>query len=76
MHFGYSGHGKIEDDKHEIPNEYLTLCVELIGDRPQLELFCQKHAAMLRDKVVVYEKLERWDVGMLVAGDADEDEAA
>ncbi|HEX4071994.1 MAG TPA: voltage-gated chloride channel family protein [Planctomycetaceae bacterium] len=76
MHFGYSGQGKIEDDKHEIPNEYLTMCVELIGERPQLELFCQKHAAMLCDKVVVYEKLERWDVGMLVTSTAGEDEAA
>ena len=76
MHFGYSGQDKIEDDKHEIPNEYLTMCVELIGDRPQLELFCQKHAAMLCDKVVVYEKLERWDVGMLVTSNTGEDEAA
>ena len=47
MHFGYSGQGNIEHDKHEIPNENLTLCVELIGERPQLEPFCQKHAAML-----------------------------
>ena len=31
MHFGYSGQSKVEHDKHEIPNEYLTLCVELIG---------------------------------------------
>ncbi|HUE15454.1 MAG TPA: voltage-gated chloride channel family protein [Planctomycetaceae bacterium] len=79
MQFGYSGQGKIETDKHEIPNEYLTLCVELIGERPELETFCQKHAALLFGKVVVYEKLERWEVGALVATDAsppDVDEEA
>ena len=53
--------------------------VELIGERPELEAFCQKHAAMLFGKVVVYEKLERWEVGALVATDAsppDVDEEA
>ena len=62
MHFGYSGSGKIEHDKHEIPNEYLTLCVELIGPRPDLESFCRKHAALIESKVAVYEKMERWNV--------------
>jgi hypothetical protein len=79
MQFGYSGQAKIEHDNHEIPNENLTLCVELIGGRAELESFCQKHAEMLFGKVVVYEKLERWEVGALVASDdkpADVDEEA
>ncbi len=75
-HFGYSGQGNVEHGKHESPAEYLTLCVELIGERSQLEQFCQKQAAMLHDKVVVYEKLERWDVGMVVTGNAGEADEA
>jgi H+/Cl- antiporter ClcA/PII-like signaling protein len=63
MHFGYSAHGKIEHDVNEIPNEYLTLCVELIGSRQLLETFCRRHMELLRDKVAVFEKLERWEIG-------------
>jgi H+/Cl- antiporter ClcA/PII-like signaling protein len=74
-HFGYSGDGKTEHERHETPSEYLTLCVELIGERRQLEQFCQKHALLLGEKVVVYEKMERWDVGGPVASDASTDEA-
>jgi H+/Cl- antiporter ClcA/PII-like signaling protein len=79
MHFGYSGNGKIEHDDREIPNEYLTLCVELIGGRLELESFYRKHADMLRDKIVVYEKMERWEVGRFVTrgdgGNVDEQAA-
>jgi len=79
MHFGYSGHGRIEHDKHEIPNEHLTLCVELVGTRPDLETFCQKNAELLREKTIIYEKMERWEIGMVVASGenpAPDEEAA
>jgi H+/Cl- antiporter ClcA/PII-like signaling protein len=79
MHFGYSGQGRIEHDKHEIPNENLTLCVELVGTRPDLETFCQKHAELLQKKMIVYEKMERWEIGMVVASGenpAPDEEAA
>jgi PII-like signaling protein len=74
-HFGYSGDGKSVDASQATSSEYLTLCVELIGERLQLEQFCQKHAILMGDKVVVYEKMERWDVGTPVASDARTDEA-
>lgn len=47
--------------------------------RTELETFCQKHSELLLGKVVVFEKLERWEIGMLVATDAtptDVDEEA
>jgi PII-like signaling protein len=65
MHFGYSAHGPIERDKPEIPNEYLTICVELIGSRQHLEEFCRKHANLLHGKVAIFETLERWEIGAL-----------
>lgn len=79
MHFGYSGHGNIEHDGHEIPNEYLTLCVELVGPRTQLESFCLNNSDLLRHRVAIFERLERWEVGDFVADHektADEEEAA
>jgi len=61
-HFGYSGHGKLQDEGLEIPNPELTMCVELIGPRDQLETFCRTHGALLQRKVIVYKHLEHWDV--------------
>lgn len=61
-HFGYTGHGKVQDEGLEIPNPELTMCVELIGPRDQLETFCRTHGALLHRKVVVYKHLEHWDV--------------
>jgi H+/Cl- antiporter ClcA/PII-like signaling protein len=64
-HFGYSGQGKIQHDSlSEIPNDRLTMCVELIATRDHLESFCKQQAELLRDKVVVYEKLEHWEFGI------------
>jgi H+/Cl- antiporter ClcA/PII-like signaling protein len=71
MHFGYSGGGKIEHDSHEAPNEYLTLCVELVGPRTQLESFCLANSELLRNRVAIFEQLERWEIGNL---DVVEDE--
>jgi H+/Cl- antiporter ClcA/PII-like signaling protein len=63
-HFGYSGQGNIQSDNVEIPNTNLSLCVELIAVREQLESFCIQQAELLSDKVVVYEKLEHWQFGI------------
>lgn len=61
-HFGYSNHGKLQQEGVEIPNPDLTMCVELIADREQLEDFCCTHGALLRNKVIVYKHIEHWDV--------------
>ncbi len=63
-YFGYSGQGKIQSDNPEVPNASLSLCVELIAAREQLESFCNQQSELLSDKVVVYEKLEHWQFGI------------
>ncbi len=40
----------------------MTVCVELIGRRAQLEQFCRQQGDLLADKIVVYKHLERWCV--------------
>jgi H+/Cl- antiporter ClcA len=61
-HYGYSGQGKIQSNGHELPNSAINLCVELIADRAQLELFCRKHGNLIRGKVIVYKHMEHWDI--------------
>jgi H+/Cl- antiporter ClcA/PII-like signaling protein len=61
-HFGYSNSGKLQDEGFEIPNPDLTMCVEMIAARDQLEEFCRTHGALLKHKVIVYKHLEQWDV--------------
>ncbi|MGO6986389.1 DUF190 domain-containing protein [Rhizobium leguminosarum] len=61
-HFGYSNSGKLQDEGFEIPNPDLTMCVELIADREQLEAFCSMHGAVLKNKVIIYKHIEHWDV--------------
>jgi len=61
-HFGYSNHGKLQEEGVEIPNPDLTMCVELIADREQLEEFCRTHGALLKNKVIIYKHIEHWDV--------------
>ncbi|RFB85047.1 chloride channel protein [Rhizobium leguminosarum bv. trifolii] len=61
-HFGYSNNGKLQDEGFEIPNPDLTMCVELIADREQLEQFCRTHGTLLRNKVIIYKHIEHWDV--------------
>ncbi len=61
-HFGYSNSGKLQDEGFEIPNPDLTMCVELIADREQLEAFCSTHGAVLKNKVIIYKHIEHWDV--------------
>ena len=59
-HYGYSNHGHIQVEGVEINNPDLTMCVELIGDRDQLENFCRAHGALLNNKVIIYKHLEHW----------------
>ncbi len=63
-HYGYSGNGKIQSDKLELPNDRLNLCVELISHRDQLERFCRKHGDLLQKKVIVYKHVEHWEIGI------------
>ncbi|MEO6846362.1 MAG: DUF190 domain-containing protein [Chthoniobacterales bacterium] len=61
-HYGYSKGGKLSASNLETLNPDLTMCVELIGQRQQLELFCRRHGDMLHDKVIVYKHLEHWEL--------------
>jgi H+/Cl- antiporter ClcA/PII-like signaling protein len=61
-HYGFSNHGGIEHGNAEIGNPDLTLCVELIGSREQLESFCRHQGENLRNKVVVYKHIEHWHI--------------
>jgi len=61
-HFGYSNGGKLQDEGVEIANPDLTMCVELIAPRDQLETFCRTHGDLLRAKVIIYKHVEHWDV--------------
>lgn len=61
-HYGYSGLGEIQANNLEIPNDKLTLCVELISSRDKLDKFCRNHGNLLKDKVIVYKQLEHWGV--------------
>ncbi|SOC83016.1 H+/Cl- antiporter ClcA [Ensifer adhaerens] len=61
-HFGYSNHGKVQDEGFEMPNPELTMCVELIAERDKLEDFCRTHSGLLKQKVIIYKHIEHWDV--------------
>ena len=61
-HYGYSGNGDIQANNQELPNNALNLCVELIGDREQLQLFCRQHGDLIKGKVIVYKHIEHWDI--------------
>lgn len=61
-HYGFSNHGSIREDGSEAADPHLTICVELVGERDQLDLFCRKHGETLADKVIVYKQLEHWSI--------------
>jgi PII-like signaling protein len=61
-HYGYTNHGRVQAEGYELANPELTMCVELIGAREQLEAFCATHGAVLANKVIVYKHLEHWRV--------------
>jgi PII-like signaling protein len=62
-HYGFSNHGPVMNDGTELANPYLTMCVELIGERHELERFCEIHGVLLSDKVIAYKQLEHWRLG-------------
>jgi H+/Cl- antiporter ClcA/PII-like signaling protein len=66
-HYGFSNHGSVATREAEGINIDLTMCVELVAPRPELERFCREHGALLQGKVIVYKHLEHWAIG---AGDA------
>jgi H+/Cl- antiporter ClcA/PII-like signaling protein len=72
-HYGYSNHGPVRENGAEVSDPQLTMCVELIGQRDQLELFCRRHGDVLGNKVIVYKHLEHWSIGP--AGVVTEDAA-
>ncbi|HLN23493.1 MAG TPA: DUF190 domain-containing protein, partial [Patescibacteria group bacterium] len=61
-HYGYSNHGRVEQDGAEITNPELTMCVELVGHRGELEEFCRKHGAQLAGKVIIFKHIEHWSI--------------
>lgn len=62
-HYGYSNHGPVLEEGAELSNPHLTMCVELIGERDELERFCRQHGDLLANKVIVYKHLEHWSIG-------------
>ncbi|HEX5037453.1 MAG TPA: DUF190 domain-containing protein, partial [bacterium] len=75
-HHGYSGRGDVQSEHPEYANPSLNLCVEMIGERDQLEKFCRKHGELLQGKVIVYKHVEHWDIHAhdLVETDVQPDE--
>lgn len=63
-HYGYSNHGPVRENGAEVADPHLTMCVELIGQREELERFCRRHGDLLTSKVIVYKHLEHWTVGL------------
>ena len=59
-HYGYSNGGVVGSSNPESVNPDLTMCVELVGQREQLENFCRNHGGLLADKVIIYKQLEHW----------------
>jgi PII-like signaling protein len=62
-HYGFSNRGALQGQESEAVNPQLTMCVELIGPRGELEAFCRRHGDLLADKVIVYKHLEHWRIG-------------
>ncbi|TZF81720.1 DUF190 domain-containing protein [Pedobacter sp. BS3] len=61
-HHGYSMHGKINTGNVELANQDLFVCVELIDEKQKLEAFCQKHAGLLKGRMLVFKPVEFWEV--------------
>ena len=72
-HYGFSGDGHVQSGDLETPNKSLNLCVELVGPREQLELFCRAHGNLLKGKVILYKHIEHWEISArkLHASEAD-----
>lgn len=60
-HAAYTQGDKIHRRHVESDNSGLTVCVELVDNRENLEQFFKTHQAMLKDKTVIYKEVEFWD---------------
>ncbi len=62
-HYGFSNHEPIGRTARKLPIRNLTICVELVGDRDQLDLsLLRRHGDLIGDKVIVYKRLEHWTI--------------
>jgi H+/Cl- antiporter ClcA/PII-like signaling protein len=61
-HYGYSNHGKVRAHDPELGSPDLTMCVELIATKDQLDLYCRMHGELLKDKIIIYKHIEHWDI--------------
>jgi H+/Cl- antiporter ClcA/PII-like signaling protein len=68
-HYGFSNRSEASAHDPEAGNPELTICVELIASKDQLENFCMAHGDLLKDKVVIYKHIERWDIHGPEAGE-------
>jgi PII-like signaling protein len=59
-HLGFSNYGKIQLHQVEGGNSKLTMCVELVDKRDNLEKFYCKHIDYLKDKTVLFKEVEHW----------------
>ena len=61
-HYGFSGKGQVQADVMETPNRALNMCVEIVGQRQELDLFVRRHGSVLKGRVVIYKVIEHWKV--------------
>ena len=61
-HYGFSNNGRVHSEGAEAPNPHLSVFVELIDHRDRLEAFCRQHADRLKDRVIVYKRMEHWEL--------------
>ncbi len=61
-HYGFSNHGNVHAHNPETGNANLTMCVELIAAKQELDLFCRSHGDLLKDKVIIYKHIEHWSI--------------
>ena len=75
---GYIDGGALATDHPEYGAHRLPLCVELIGEIPQVERFCQDHVDLLVGHRVIFRHAEQWELAGGAApatGDAGEEQA-
>lgn len=60
-HMSFSKDERIKQFSFESDNSGLTVCVELIDTKENLQRFFIKHSDTLKDKIVIYKEVEYWD---------------
>lgn len=60
-HMGFSNFERIQNYSLESDNAGLTVCIELIDTKENLQKFFLKHKALFKDKVTVFKEVEYWD---------------